>query len=268
MRLKVTNLGNNPLAQLLVGAYHHPSSPDKPPLVLEGEYAEEGVEVPESSASNGVYAQFTLSRGAWQALASWQLTQTQLEALGGRLYLPILRFPNPLPAGLLQLRVALSFPGLPAELGTTLYQSPATNAIAGQGFLPIAPLRLPFSGQLLEMQPAPLRFALWAYAPGTGNQTINLDDILLLPLDSFAWFSSSAGLPANAALIDNAFLRKTFTLANSKEMRTHQRVGAYFYLPPGITSWFFFFQTNGQGLAPVNLPISVQAWYRQRRRIL
>jgi hypothetical protein len=268
MRLKVTNQGSDHLARLLVGAYHLPSGADKPPLVLEGEHAEEGVEVPAGNASNGAYARFTLSRGAWQALASWQLTQSQLEALGGRLYLPILRFPGPLSTGLLQLRVALSFPGLPAALGTTLYQSPALNAVEEQGYLLLTPLRLPFSGRLLEVQPAALRFTLQAYAPGTDSQTLNLDDILLLPLESFAWFTSTAGLQASAALIDDTFLQKTYTLANSKEMRTHQRGGDYFYLPPGSTSWFFFFQVNGQGLAPIDLPIRVQAWYRQRRRIL
>ena len=268
MRLQVTNAGSSPLAQLLVGAYHHPNRPDKPPLVLEGEHAEEGVEVPAADASNGAYAQFTLTRGAWQALASWQLTHTMLEAFDGRLYLPILRCYNPFSSGVLQFRVALSFPGLPPALGTTLYQSPAVNAVEDQGYLLLAPLRLPFGTRQLDVQPAPLRFTVQGYAPGSGSLTLNIDDILLLPLDDFVEFSSSVGLPAGASLIDDAFMQKTFTLANYKEMRTHQRLGDYFTLPPGETSWFFFFQVNAQGLAPIDLPISVQAWYRQRRQIL
>ncbi|KUK47928.1 MAG: hypothetical protein XD74_1483 [Actinobacteria bacterium 66_15] len=268
MRLQVTNAGSSPLAKLLVGAYHHPNRPDKPPLVLEGEHADEGVEVPAADASNGAYAQFTLTRGAWQALASWQLTHTMLEAFDGRLYLPILRCYNPFSSGVLQFRVALSFPGLPPALGTTLYQSPAVNAVEDQGYLLLAPLRLPFGMRLLDVQPAPLRFTLQGYAPGSGSLTLNIDDILLLPLDDFVEFSSSVGLPAGASLIDDAFMQKTFTLANYKEMRTHQRLGDYFTLPPGETSWFFFFQVNTQGLAPIDLPISVQAWYRQRRQIL
>lgn len=268
MRLQITNAGSNPLAQLLVGAYHAPNHPDKPPLILEGEHADEGVEVPAADASNGAYAQFTLTRGAWQALASWQLTHTMLEAFDGRLYLPILRCYNPFPSGVLQFRVALSFPGLPPSLGTTLYQSPAVNAVEDQGYLLLAPLRLPFGTRLLDVQPAPLRFTLQGYAPGSGSLTLNIDDILLLPLDDFVEFSSSVGLPAGASLIDDAFMQKTFTLANYKEMRTHQRLGDYFTLPPGETSWFFFFQVNTQGLAPIDLPISVQAWYRQRRQIL
>jgi len=69
-------------------------------------------------------------------------------------------------------------------------------------------------------------------------------------------------------LIDDAFLQKTYTLANAKEMHTHHRIGDYFYLPPGETSWFFFFQVNPEGLAPIDLPINVKAWYRKRRRIL
>jgi len=268
MRLQVTNAGSSPLAQLLVGAYHAPSRPDKPPLVLEGEHAAEGVEVPASDASNGAYAQFTLTRGAWQALASWQLTHTQLEALDGRLYTPILRFYTPLPAGLLQFRVTLSIPGLPPVLGTTLYQSPAVSATEGQGYLPLAPLRLPFGERLLNVQPSPLRFSLQAYAPGSGSLTLKLDDIFLLPQENFTWFSSTVGLPAGASLVDDAFLQKTYTLANAKEIHTHQRVGDYFYLPPGKISWFFLFQVNPEGLAPIDLPINVKAWYRKRRRIL
>jgi len=268
LRLQVTNTGSSPLAQLLVGAYHAPSRPDKPPLVLEGEHADEGVEVQASDASNGAYAQFTLAQGAWQALASWQLDHTQLETLDGRLYMPILRFYTPLPAGLLQFRVALSFPGLPPALGTTLYQSPAVSATEGQGYLLLAPLRLPFEARLLNVQPSPLRFSLQAYAPGSGSLTLKLDDIFLLPQENFTWFTSSVGLPVNASLIDDAFLQKTYTLANAKEMHTHHRIGDYFYLPPGETSWFFFFQVNPEGLAPIDLPINVKAWYRKRRRIL
>jgi hypothetical protein len=268
LRLQVTNAGSNPLTQLLVGAYHAPRRPDKPPLVLEGEHAAEGVEVPAGDASNGAYAQFTLMRGAWQALASWQLTHTQLETLDGRLYTPILRFYTPLSAGLLQFRVSLSFPGLPPALGTTLYQSSAVNAVEGQGYLPLAPLRLPFGERLLDVQPSSLRFSLQAYAPASGSLTLKLDDIFLLPQENFTWFSSTVGLPAGTSLVDDAFLQKTFTLANAKEMHTHQRVGDYFYLPPGEVSWFFFFQVDPEGLAPIDMPINVKAWYRKRRRIL
>ena len=268
LRLQVTNAGSNPLTHLLVGVFHAPRRPDKPPLVLEGEHAAEGVEVPASDASNGAYAQLTLTRGAWQALASWQLTHTHLEALDGRLYTPILRFYTPLPSGLLQFRVALSIPGLPPALGTTLYQSPAVSTTEGQGYLPLAPLRLPFGERLLNVQPSSLRFSLQVYAPGSGSLTLKLDDIFLLPQENFTWFSSTVGLPAGASLVDDAFLQKTYTLANAKEMHTHQRVGDYFYLPPGKISWFFFFQVNPEGLAPIDLPIYVKAWYRKRRRIL
>jgi len=209
-----------------------------------------------------------LSGGAWCSLASWELSETMLETMGGRLFLPIVRFFSSPVAGILQFRVALSFPGLPPALGTTLYQSSAVSRVENQRYLLLQPMRMPFGELPLRFPPAALRFTLQAFSPTTGNQTIAIDDILLLPQEEFAWFISSAGLPAGARLIDDAFAQQTYTLVNYQELHTHQRLGAWLSLPSGKASWFFFFQVNADGIAPIDLPIAVKAWYRRKRQVL
>lgn len=268
VHLQITNTGNAPLQQLLVGVYHAPDHLDKPPLVLEGEAAPEGSVISNSAASHGAYGQFMLSGGAWCSLASWELSETMLETMGGRLFLPIVRFFSSPVAGILQFRVALSFPGLPPALGTTLYQSSAVSRVENQRYLLLQPVRMPFGELPLRFPPAAVRFTLQTFSPTTGNQTIAIDDILLLPQEEFAWFISSAGLPAGARLIDDAFAQQTYTLVNYQELHTHQRLGAWLSLPSGKASWFFFFQVNADGIAPIDLPITVKTWYRRKRQVL
>lgn len=266
LRLQVTNNSNKSLRQLFVGAFHERASTEKPLLTLEGEYAAEAEIITSAGASNGAYGRFSVPDGSWQDAAGWELSYSQLAALGGRMFLPLLRFQTPLAADGARFRLELRQAG--ASAGPALCQTPAAAAQSGAGFLALAPLRLPFGALSPRYAPAALHLSLQAFIPAAGSHTINIDDLSLLPQDDFAWFNFPAGLAAGSRLMDDGFARESFSLTDVQQLRAHERVGTWFGLPAGVRSWFYFFQVDEDGMAPTQASIGLQAWWRSRRQIL
>jgi len=266
IRLQITNTSSTALSQLFVGVFHERAGTEKPSLVLEGEAAPEAVPVAASGASGGAFGRFSISGGSWQSFASWELAYTDLTLLGGRLFLPILRFQAPISAEGARFRVVLS----PADAspGIPVYQTPAATAQSGLGFLALSPLRLPFGGLSPRYAPAALKLSLQVLIPAAGTHTLDLDDLLLLPQNNFAWFSAPAGVTNDARLMDDSFARESYTLVDGQQLRAHERVGAWFGLPVGARSWFYCFQVDTNGMAHPQASLGVRAWYRSRRQIL
>jgi len=261
VRLQITNNSSTALRQLFVGTFHERASTEKPALVLEGESAPEAVAVAASGASNGAFGRFSAAGGSWQAFASWTLDYAALAALGGRLFLPVMRFQTPLSQDGARFRVALG-------PGSALFHTPAALAQSGAGVLPLSPLQLPFGGLSPRYAPAGLQLRLEAFFPASGSHTLELDDLLLLPQDNFAWFEAAAGIESGERLMDDSFARESYTLLDGQQLRAHQRVGGWFGLPAGTRSWFYFLQVGADGLARPQASIAARAWCRSRRQIL
>lgn len=266
LRLQITNNSSTALGQLFVGAFHERASTEKPALVLEGEAAPEAVLVSAAGASNGAFGRFNVSGGNWQAFASWELDYTELALLGGRLFLPLLRFQTSISAESVRFRAVLS----PADASPSLpvFQTPIADAHSGVGFLALSPLRLPFGGLSPRYAPAALKLSLQAFIPAAGTHTLEIDDLLLLPQDNFAWFDAPAGIAVGARLMDDSFARESYTVVDGQQLRAHKRVGAWFELPAGARSWFYCFQVDANGAALPSAAIGVRAWCRSRRQIL
>jgi len=186
--------------------------------------------------------------------------------LGGRLFLPLLRFQTPINAESVHFRAVLS----PADASPSLpvFQTPIADAHSGVGFLALSPLRLPFGGLSPRYAPAALKLSLQAFIPAAGTHTLEIDDLLLLPQDNFAWFDTPAGIGSGARLMDDSFARESYTVVDGQQLRAHKRVGAWFELPAGARSWFYCFQVDANGAALPSAAIGVRAWCRSRRQIL
>lgn len=261
IRLQITNTGSAALGQLFVGAFHERASTEKPGMVLEGEAAPEATAVSASAASGGAFGRFNISGGSWQTFASWELDTITLALLGGRLFLPLLRFQSPLSLDGARFRALLS-------TNAPVFCSPAAIAPGGARFLALSPLQLPFGSLSPRYAPAGLQLSLEAFLPAVGAQTLELDDLLLLPQDNFAWFEAAAGIGADERLMDDSFTRESYTVLDGQQLRAHQRVGDWFGLPAGARSWFYCFQVDANGAALPQSSVGVRAWYRTRRQIL
>ncbi len=250
-----------------MGAFHERASTEKPALVLEGEAAPEAVLVSAAGASNGAFGRFNVSGGNWQAFASWELDYTELAVLGGRLFLPLLRFQTPISAESVRFRAVLS----PADASPSLpvFQTPIADAHSGVGFLALSPLapalwRTQSALRARRAEAKPVQ----AFIPAAGTHTLEIDDLLLLPQDNFAWFDAPAGIAVGARLMDDSFARESYTVVDGQQLRAHKRVGAWFELPAGARSWFYCFQVDANGAALPSAAIGVRAWCRSRRQIL
>jgi hypothetical protein len=115
------------------------------------------------------------------------------------------------------------------------------------GFLALSPLRLPFGGLSPRYAPAALKLSLQAFIPAAGTHTLEIDDLLLLPQDNFAWFDTPAGIGSGARLMDDSFARESYTVVDGQQLRAHKRVGAWFELPAGARSWFTAFRWMRMG---------------------
>ena len=82
---------------------------------------------------------------------------------------------------------------------------------------------------------------------------LDIDDLVLLPQDNFAWFNAGGGLGSGARLMDDSFARESYMLIDGQQLRGHERVGTWLELPAGARSWFFCFLVNANGIAFVRL---------------
>ena len=266
IRLQISNNSSAALGQLFVGAFHERVSTEKPALVLEGEAASEAVLVSASGASGGAFGRFSVPGNAWQSVASWDFNYARLALLGGRLVLPVLRFQTP--PGVEAARFRMLLRPADASPGQAAFQTPASAAQSGARFLTLAPFRLPFGGLSPRYAPAALKACLQVFIPTAGTHMLDIDDLLLLPQDNFAWFNAGGGLGSGARLMDDSFARESYMLIDGQQLRGHERVGTWLELPAGARSWFFCFQVNVNGIALPQSSLGVRAWFRTRRLIL
>lgn len=263
LRLEITNTyASGTLKDIWIGSIQNDLYSPVPSLILEGELGSGGTTVSSATASNGAFQRLTWSASGWSDLTEWDLSAEDLYAFRGRTVLPMLRFANtPSVSGLL-LRLSA------ASSGVTLYEGGEINVPAGMGYLALSPLRLP-CGELQGLDyPAVQQLHLQAYKPGSSSATLDVDDLLLIPQDSFRSYKGLIGLGQNDQLIDDAFTGISYSKHTDYELGSHITLGEGHFIQPNQAARFMIFQGDGNNLAPIDRSISVRAWYRRRRRIL
>ncbi len=262
LRIEIKNTVNGePLADFWLGSMCLPGSGSLPNLVFEAENGVGGTILTDSSASSGKYSRYDWSGSGWYSLANWTISAldvTRMQKIG---LMPLLRFFTAPTETNLKLRWKLLVEGYVVWIG------PATDLELGQTWVHMEPMFIPWGNLPLRSLAKEHQLVLEAFHLGTGTHRLQLDDILLLPQQTFGAYHAIGSLKQDASLIDDQLQQAVWSESGGWELTTHLRVGSGHHLQPGSLQRFYCFQTDPNRSAPITRTLSVRAWYRPAWRL-
>jgi len=263
VRLELMNThASGQLKDLFIGSLQYNTFGWLAQLVYEGETGSGGSTISSAAASNSAYQRHSWSASGWSTLTTWTLAADDLAAFQGRTVLPMLRLANAHAYSDLRLKLSVSSGSM------RLFEGGEVPSLSGMGYVSFPPLRLP-CGELLGLSyPSPQLLQLQVYKPGSTSYTLDIDDLLLIPQDSFSQHLGLVPLAQGDLLMDDAFEGLSYSLYGGYELGTHIALNSGHTLQPSHSACFMVFQGDGSSLAPIDRSIAVRAWYRQCRRIL
>lgn len=261
MSVRLTNNGAR-LGDVWAGVMAWPEGSPAGMLCFQAESAAPGTVTSNSSASGGKVLTLSWSGSGWTALTSWAIGSDQLRQFDRQPFMPILRWPGGMGEGATQFRLAVSLDG------AVIYESAPVSVPPGAGWTALPPMRLPLGRTPMLLPLAPYALTLWAQRAGGGAHSLILDDLIFQPQTSAVVWRSISGLANGAALTDDSSTGYSATSANYLESHSHQRLGGALEVAPGKISRLNFFMTTPDGMAPIDLCLSVAVKVRKRRRIL
>lgn len=263
LRLEITNTdGSNTLKDLIIGSFQYDVLSTKPKLVYEAETGNGGTTVSSSSATNGSFQRHTWSAAGWTDLTYWAMSLSDLAKYQGRAVRPLIRLANNHAYDGLLMKLSV------VSNGVTIWEGNEVPSVAGSGFVEFGILRIPAGETLGTNGPYTQDLHLHVYKEGTSSATLDLDDLILMPTDSFSKHLGLVALAQNNKLIDDAFYGVSYGEQSDYEIGTHIALNRGHFLMPKHNGYFVLFMVNGNGMAPIAQSVSVKAWCRQRRRIL
>ena len=261
-RFQFENNFNGPeLGDFWVGALPCVTGQPQPKLNLEAEDGSGGTIVSHSLASGGEYCQYRWSGSDWQSLTSWVLGPIEVSQLAGGSILPLLRFFNPPLSSTLQLRIQVKLQG------KLVFEGAVTQHISGNGYALLDRLRLPLGELPLKSYASHHQLVLQAKQTDAGEDLLELDDLLLLPQHAFVGYHALSGLSFPLKLIEDGMGGKSWSLQDGMEFKSHARFGTGLELQPNVPQYFWCFQTDSNGQAPIDRTLLVRAWYRRQWRL-
>jgi hypothetical protein len=260
VELKNTTDGE-PLADFWLGSMALPGSGTLPNLAFEAESGVGGTVLMDTSASAGKYCRYDWTGSGWHDLASWTISAVDGTRLQGIGLLPLLRFFGAPVEANLKLRWELLVEGIPVWLG------PACDLELGQASQRMEPLSIPWGDLPLRSFAVGHQLVLQAFHVGTGAHTLQLDDFLLLPQQTFGAYHAISVIKENASLFDDQMRQAVWSESGGLELTTHLRVGSGQHLQPGSLQRFYCLQQEANGAAPITRTLSVRAWYRPAWRL-
>jgi hypothetical protein len=263
LRLEIKNTdASNALNDLWIGSFQYNALSSRPKLVYEAESGSGGTTVSSGSASNGAFQRFTWTAEGWSDLTHWDMSLTDLARYLGRAVMAMIRLANTHAYSGLLMKISITSNGI------TLWEGNEVPAVAGNGFVALGTMRLPCGETLGTNGPYQQEIHLHVYKEGTSSYILDIDDLLLIPQDSFTQHMGLVPLAQNEILMDDAFNGVSYGIQSDYEMGTHIALNKGHFIMPKHHGYFMVFQANSSDVAPIAQSVSVRAWYRQRRRIL
>jgi len=261
-RFQFENNFNGPdLGDFWVGSLPCALGQPQPKLNLEVEDGSGGTIVSHNQASGGEYCQYRWSGSDWQSLTSWVLGPIEVNQLADGSVLPLLRFFSPPLSSDLQLRIQVNLQG------KLVFEGPVTSHVPGKGYATLDPLRLPLGELPMLGYASHHQLVLQAKQTDAGEHMLELDDLLLLPQHSFVGYHSLTGLSYPLKMIEDGMIDKSWSLQDGMEFKSHARIGTGLGLQPNTPQYFWIFQTDTNGLAPIERTLLARAWYRRQWRL-
>jgi|LSQX01.1.fsa_nt_gb hypothetical protein len=262
LRLQIeNNFSGSALADFYFGSLPYAVGEVQPTLSFEAENGGLGTVIGNDRASGGKYAQLRWSGKDWQTLGSWTLGPMLVSQINSGTVLPIVRFFNPVASSALQLRFVVK------QQGLLVFEGAPAQVRPGEGFEVLDPLRLPLGELPLRNYALQHQLLLQAKQSDSGEHVVEWDDFLLLPQSGFLGFHALSGLTRGQKLIVDEMSGKSWSLQDSLEFKSHNKIGSGIRLQAKTPQIFYCFQSDAEGAAMIERTVSVRAWGRKQWRL-
>ena len=262
-RLEMTNSDAGADLQTVWIGNNYLSEPDDFAHILEFQHSDTGNDTSNSGASGNFYRAYTIPTTEAKVTA-WAITTETLTASKSAYFKVIARFFNGDNITDIKLRIKIFFSS------KLLYEGPQiefddTHAGISRLWREIDTVQLP--PFLLEGKvPTDLTFELWGVSTTGSTEAVNLDLLMLLPVNSYRKLVSDSGIAQNSILIDDGVLGIFYQSVSSEFVRDITAEGSPIMLWPGIDNRIYFIQhSETANTADVNRTMSVKVFYRPRR---
>ncbi len=249
---------------IFTGLYHHPTNDEHDIFFCQSPEFMGGSLLYSPDAINEYYRRLIWSSTSWTDLGSWTLINTHVRLFSGRTFRPILHLYNSHLYNDLYLKIKLLKGSLVLWEGEAIYADPSYQ------YLIFPPVRIPPVSLLNENLPHHIDFAFFAQRHTSGTHQIDVDNLLLLPLDTSASFLGFFTLMEEAVLVDDSFFGKhniRYPTLGSEAVG-HLRQGGPLLLYPVEYNRLFFVQTNTSHQVDILRTSTLKAYYRKRVRLL
>lgn len=239
-------------------------------VAYEGESATAGTGVTrtvtaDANASSGSYGRFSWSGTSELVICEFAISNTDVTAMGGLSFLPLMRINAVLTAGedfWARWRVV-------AKNGATydiLHETKPGYLVNNDGIQSGAPLCIPpWKVESSDALPG-LSLQLVIQADDTGSHLIDIDYLLLLPMEYWRVYKALTSVVGGIALYDNPY---TGTVKSYSSLMLHQAEGPGLWVWPGKAQRFYFLiEGLSSGGTAISIVTTIRMYYRPRKRSL
>jgi len=252
------------LRDLFIGAYHHPSHDSETPFFCQSTDITGGSQIYDANAINDYYCRLTWSATTWTALCSYAISLTNTNILDGRTYRPFVYLFNAHAYDDLHLKIQLQ------RGSDVLCTCDPIYAAPGYGYVLFPPIEIPPSRLMREQAPHHVEIVFYAQKDSIGTYTLDIDQIMLLPLDYAATFLGFFNMTSGDTLVyDNhrELYNVRYSTAGSETI-AHVLQGGPLMLYPESNTRLFFTQAAANNIPYINRTASLRVYYRKRVTLL
>jgi hypothetical protein len=240
------------------------SEPDDFAHILEAEDSDTGSNTANAAASSGQYRAYAGISTPEAKITGWTIPTETLVAADSAYFKVIARFFDGSNITDVKFRLRIYY------ASQILYDGPQiefddTYAGISRLWRELDTIQLP--PYLLEGNtPADLTLELWGISTSGGAETVNLDCLMLLPVNVYRKLYSISGVAQNSVLVDDGVLGIYYQTVSSELVSDITVEGEPIMLWPGIDNRIYFIQhSETANTADIDRAMSVQVYYRPRR---
>ncbi len=261
IRLELENTyASNKVHDLYLGIFHHPTGTSEEVFYAYATDMTGGSQYYNANAINTYYRRASWTSSAYSALFNYSIPASEVNALDGRSFRPILHLYNSHAYTDLSLKIKL------LRGAYTLQDCDAVYADPDYDYVVFPPIQIPPNRLLRETLPHHVEIQLYGLKEDGAAAQLDVDCLQLLPLDYAATFYGFFDMSQNDTLIDDSFrgLSNLSYSAANYETISHMRTGGPLLLYPGRNSFLFFILANQNNTVDILRTSTVRVYYRPR----
>jgi len=265
LRLQIENTyATGKIKDFLIGMYHHPSEDDDAFFYAQFDDLSGGTVVSDGGAIEGNYRTKTWTAAAFTELFSYSISAANAAKMDGRWYRPVLHLFGAHAYDDLYLKVSLLRDSIEIQVFDAIYSDPNFEYVL------FPPVQLPPHRLMRETQPNGLDVRIEGARRSAGAATLEVDQLLFLPLDASLTLLGFEAMDQGDTLIYDAArgLQNVRFTSLEYEAVSHIARGGPLTLSPGAYNRIIFVISNNNNQVDIARTVRVKASYRPRVRFV